>query len=510
MTLHGRNGHQAFVQRGEQLPQLVLQLRGGPSMRGPQHYAHSVEQGIRLADIAVELGADLAVLRQLYPGGVARFWGSTPTNQVNNYKARALRDRQVGDDVLFYADTVFYARARILHLLHNPAAAKRIWGADDDGRTWEHMMALGDVERLERPVLAEPILRRLGLSVPLRSLTLVDADGYATILPLLAAAGVTPRTTVGGARRKMTRKRLVKALKRLADACGEHSADQAARVLSVSVLWSIGQIASAESHPGEPQDPGSGLESILARYGATGASQPGAVEQVRNLQHSKLWGIVRSEALWEADSSAFHAGRGLSAGAVSPVRFTPAVTGLLGEPENRGSAVGLLLDALPADIDRAALLADIGLAGYDSASGVLDGEAAGSDAGHPGPARRRTVRTDRIIRSSVYAETVKRLHGHHCQVCATRLATRYGFYSEAAHIKGLGRPHEGPDLLENLLCLCPNHHVQFDKFAIYVDSEFVVRWTVDGEKIGKLRLHPGHRIGPDFLQHHRRFCGRAD
>jgi hypothetical protein len=35
-------------------------------------------------------------------------------------------------------------------------------------------------------------------------------------------------------------------------------------------------------------------------------------------------------------------------------------------------------------------------------------------------------------------------------------------YAEAAHIRPLGAPHDGPDSYENLICLCPNHHTLFD------------------------------------------------
>lgn len=38
-------------------------------------------------------------------------------------------------------------------------------------------------------------------------------------------------------------------------------------------------------------------------------------------------------------------------------------------------------------------------------------------------------------------------------------------YAEAAHIRALGSPHNGPDVIENVLCLCPNHHVLFDNGA---------------------------------------------
>ena len=29
------------------------------------------------------------------------------------------------------------------------------------------------------------------------------------------------------------------------------------------------------------------------------------------------------------------------------------------------------------------------------------------------------------------------------------------------------QPHNGPDAIENMLCLCPNHHDQFDYYSFY-------------------------------------------
>ncbi|WP_431917725.1 HNH endonuclease [Micromonospora wenchangensis] len=504
MTLRGRKDHQLSVQNGEQVPQLVLQPRGSRKDKGEENFKHSIVRGIRLRDIAAELGPDLAALTALYPDGVGRFWGSTPTSQVNNYKARALRDRRVGDEVLFYAEKAFIARARILHLMHNPAAAKWIWGAAEDGQTWEHMVALGDIERLKRPIPAAPILHQLGLGVPLRSITLVGPAEYGALAPMLAEAGILPRrpASITTPPRTLNGKRLFKALERLADACRRDDEDPAARRLPLTVLWHIGQIAIAQGRPAEPPHPGSRLESILQQYGAEPSS---------DLRTSGLWEVVSRGELWEVDPSAFHAGRASGTRAVGEVSLTPAATALFGDSETRGRAVAVLSTALPDDIDRAKFLAEVGLAGYDSAAGVLDDEeTVRPEPGDQGPARRRKVSIDRIIRSSAVAEKVKRLHRHRCQVCDIRLVTRRGFYSEAAHIRGLGRPHEGLDQIDNMLCLCPNHHVQFDGFAIFVDNDLVVRWTADGKKIGKLRLHAEHPIGRENLRHHRRFCGRAD
>ncbi|MEU5548162.1 YDG/SRA domain-containing protein [Micromonospora sp. NPDC047793] len=96
-----------------------------------------------------------------------------------------------------------------------------------------------------------------------------------------------------------------------------------------------------------------------------------------------------------------------------------------------------------------------------------------------GTTDQQTPRTEatiqRLVRSTAVANGVKRLHGHRCQVCGIQLATPAGPYAEAAHIRALGKPHNGPDVPSNVLCLCPNHHVLFDTGAIYVDG-----WHRDG------------------------------
>ncbi len=38
------------------------------------------------------------------------------------------------------------------------------------------------------------------------------------------------------------------------------------------------------------------------------------------------------------------------------------------------------------------------------------------------------------------------------------------FYAEAAHVRPLGKPHNGPD--SPMIILCPNHHLQFDRGII--------------------------------------------
>jgi putative restriction endonuclease len=114
------------------------------------------------------------------------------------------------------------------------------------------------------------------------------------------------------------------------------------------------------------------------------------------------------------------------------------------------------------------------------------------------PTKRIATNIQRIVRDTALGREVKRLHDYCCQVCGIRLECVGGPYAEAAHIRPLGRPHDGPDELGNLLCLCPNHHVLFDNGA------FGITDTLDLVKAnGKLAVVVGHKINTEHLRFHR-------
>jgi putative restriction endonuclease len=109
----------------------------------------------------------------------------------------------------------------------------------------------------------------------------------------------------------------------------------------------------------------------------------------------------------------------------------------------------------------------------------------------------------RLVRSTAVAVRVKQMHDHRCQICGLQIVTPAGPYAEAAYIRALGRPHHGPDVLGNVLCLCPNHHVMLDAGAVYIDNDHAVRETVTGTALGRLRMVRDHLIEGEFLAYHR-------
>lgn len=112
--------------------------------------------------------------------------------------------------------------------------------------------------------------------------------------------------------------------------------------------------------------------------------------------------------------------------------------------------------------------------------------------------RKTTVYTTRVIRNSAVANHVKKLHRHRCQISGEILETPVGPYAEGCHIKPVGSPHDGPDTVENLLCLSPNMHVLFDKGAIAIADDM----TLIGIE-GDLQSHPEHEPSLKYIQYHR-------
>ncbi|KDN29444.1 hypothetical protein VFDL14_21905 [Vibrio fortis] len=115
-----------------------------------------------------------------------------------------------------------------------------------------------------------------------------------------------------------------------------------------------------------------------------------------------------------------------------------------------------------------------------------------------GPVKRTQTTVQRVVRDTNIAKKVKKWHGYRCQVCGLAIDTGVGLYAEAAHIKPLGSPHNGPDVSENILCLCPNHHVMFDNGMFTVADDL----SLIGME-GCLRTNKKHKIGINFITYHR-------
>jgi 5-methylcytosine-specific restriction protein A len=104
-------------------------------------------------------------------------------------------------------------------------------------------------------------------------------------------------------------------------------------------------------------------------------------------------------------------------------------------------------------------------------------------------AERRPRNIDSIIRNQNFVRKVKVLRENTCQICGLKLQIGpNSFYSEVHHIQPLGRPHNGPDCMENMICVCPNCHKKLDYGFIPIQEN--------------LENIPGHSVDLDFINYH--------
>jgi HNH endonuclease len=120
---------------------------------------------------------------------------------------------------------------------------------------------------------------------------------------------------------------------------------------------------------------------------------------------------------------------------------------------------------------------------------------------------RRLRQVQAQLRDRRKAAALRKRYDNTCMVCGTKLKVgREKFYAEAAHIKPLGKPHNGPDVAKNMLVLCPNHHLQFDSGVLSFEKageEFrVISKVADDAFHGKV-LTVRHTLDDEYVRWHR-------
>jgi predicted restriction endonuclease len=119
---------------------------------------------------------------------------------------------------------------------------------------------------------------------------------------------------------------------------------------------------------------------------------------------------------------------------------------------------------------------------------ITIGEPPASDIALP-PKRIKAV-AFRVLRDTITSQEVKQLHGGKCQICGTGIALPDGTnYAEAHHIKPLGMKHKGPDVRQNIICVCPNHHVELD-------------YGLRELRLADLERNPAHEIDKQYIDYH--------
>jgi mRNA-degrading endonuclease RelE of RelBE toxin-antitoxin system len=113
-----------------------------------------------------------------------------------------------------------------------------------------------------------------------------------------------------------------------------------------------------------------------------------------------------------------------------------------------------------------------------------------SDINEPGETQRIKFENYRIIRDTFLAREIKKIHKNKCQICSkTLMINTETPYAEAHHIKPLGAPHNGPDVIGNIICVCPNCHAILDYGGILLDQKNIHSTDI-------------HKISSEYMDYH--------
>jgi hypothetical protein len=129
------------------------------------------------------------------------------------------------------------------------------------------------------------------------------------------------------------------------------------------------------------------------------------------------------------------------------------------------------------------------------------------DAENAAMVMRRLQQTQVQVRNSLHVRELKSLYGNACMFCGKQTVIGVEpskYYSEAAHIKPVGQPHNGPDQKDNMLLLCPEHHLQFDYGILRITRRLLGSWVISSKIPNdplngvQVRLKAPHKLDVEY------------
>ena len=113
-----------------------------------------------------------------------------------------------------------------------------------------------------------------------------------------------------------------------------------------------------------------------------------------------------------------------------------------------------------------------------------------------------TSNVTRYIRDSKYGKELKELYDYSCCFCGMLIERPHDIpYVESCHIKPLNEG--GPDVKENILILCPNHHIEFDYGSISLNPNDLTLKHINQENVLNGRqIDLRHNVDDICLNYH--------
>lgn len=123
---------------------------------------------------------------------------------------------------------------------------------------------------------------------------------------------------------------------------------------------------------------------------------------------------------------------------------------------------------------------------------------------------KKPVKLKRIVyltqRDTILVKKMKKIYDNTCQICGEKVQIgEKRFASEVHHIRPLGK-HSGSDTSDNVIVLCPNHHLMFDRGAIKVDITNKKVYHIDSNHpIHEQDLTLTHKINEKNIVYHNEY-----
>lgn len=456
-----------------------------------RHYEDTVSVPVPLAEFTQHLpDRDLEALRGVSEDDGVRLWGAKPGEDRRN-EARWKRV-SAGDYLLFVHGRDRASVAEVAYTFHSEDLAKVLWGtaltANGVVQTWEYMFALGRPEELTLPTSKLNALIGRKPNAAVQEFVVLGPDPSAAVVEFL---GLPSSPTISG---EVT-------LPSIHEASSKHYGEVPGcpvgtvyksrrdaydagvhRTIQAGIAGQSDGTQSICLSDGYSDDE---IQGDLITYTGFGGRDPNTGRHIadQKLERGNL-GLVENYKL----------GR--------PVRVLVRKSVLTGSSRDSGYIyLGLftviswswgIRDNYKVLVYQLRAVAAESIEPQD----VADALTRGDDV----PTQRRSSTVNRIVRNYDVAASVKRLYENVCQICDTRLMTAAGPYSQGAHIRPLGAPHDGADTLGNILCLCPNCNVLFDGHALTVQPDGSILNL--GQPNGTLTVHPAHDLNHDDLAYH--------
>ncbi len=121
---------------------------------------------------------------------------------------------------------------------------------------------------------------------------------------------------------------------------------------------------------------------------------------------------------------------------------------------------------------------------------------------------RRLIR----MRDTCLGLALKELYQYRCQACRKPVPLSQADYAESHHLRPVAPPHDGPDTPGNVIVLCPNHHVMFDRGAASIEPDSLrLVHARPGVTLPRRRLHlqRPHRLAKTHMEYHFRSIFRG-